>query len=233
MNIVVAEKDAALAEFIKEQLEIEHYRVDLAVDRAELMAKIEAKRYDLAVIEFEPPEVQSLAKIRSIRPELLLVVLSGKGDPDTHLSCLDGGADDFITKPFYFSVLRARLRTLLRRRNNASTAVLSLEDLELNRMRRTVKRNGYAIDLTQKEFALLEFLMERPMQPVSRAVIAKNAWNLQDEDAATNTVDVYVNYIRKKLDSYGDRPLIRTIRGVGYQIGGAETVDRERYATAD
>jgi DNA-binding response OmpR family regulator len=155
----------------------------------------------------------------------LLIILSEKDDPVTQLSCLDAGADDFITKPFYISVLRGRFRALLRRRNNASSGVLSLGDLELNRMRRTVKRNGYMIDLTQKEFALLEFLMERPMQPVSRALIAKSAWNLQNEDVATNTVDVYVNYIRKKLDSCGGKPLIRTIRGVGYQIGGAEAVN--------
>jgi DNA-binding response OmpR family regulator len=89
-----------------------------------------------------------------------------------------------------------------------------------------VKRNGCAIDLTQKEFALLEFLMERPMQPVSRDAIAKNAWNLQNQDPAANTVDVYINYIRKKLEAYGDRPLIRTVRGVGYQIGGAESASQ-------
>jgi DNA-binding response OmpR family regulator len=111
--------------------------------------------------------------------------------------------------------------------------VLSLEDLELNRMRRTVKRNGYPIELTQKEFALLEFLMERPMQTVSRASIAMNAWNLQNGDDATNTVDVYVNYIRKKLDSYGGRPLIRTIRGVGYQIGSMEAEHRGQHAAND
>jgi DNA-binding response OmpR family regulator len=221
MKIVVAEKDAALADFIKEQLEIEHYGVDLAQDNADLILKLQSRRYDLAIVGLDSSGIEELVKIRSVQPDLLLVVLSEKYDPETHLNCLDAGADDFIAKPIYMSVLRARFRALLRRRNNASSAVLSLEDLELNRIRHTVKRNGCAIDLTQKEFALLEFLMERPMQPVSRAVIAKSAWNLQDEDASTNTVDVYVNYIRKKLESYGDRPLIRTIRGVGYQIGGA------------
>jgi len=233
MKIVVAEKDFALAEFIKEQLEVELYRVDLARDSAELISKLATKRYDLAIVDLESPGVEILRKVRTIRPDLLVVVLSDKVDPATHLDCLDGGADDFITKPFYFSVLRARFRVLLRRRNNASSGVLSLEDLELNRMRRTVTRNGCTIDLTQKEFALLEFLMERPMQPVSRAAIAQNAWNLQDGDGATNTVDVYVNYIRKKLDSYGGPPLIRTIRGVGYQIGGTETAPEVHSAAGD
>jgi DNA-binding response OmpR family regulator len=222
MRIIVAERDSALAEFIKEQLEIELYGVDLAVNGAELMPKLASKRYDLAIVDLESSNLEDLGKIRSIRPDLMLVVLTEKKDPDTHFKCLDAGADDFITKPFYFSVLRARLRALLRRRNNASSGVLALEDLELNRMRRTVRRNGCSIDLTQKEFALLEFLMERPMQPVSRAAIAKDAWKLDTEDTTTNTVDVYVNYIRKKLESYGGRPLIRTIRGVGYQIGGIE-----------
>ncbi len=233
MKIVVAEKDLALAEFIKEQLELELYRVDLARDSAELISKLTTKRYDLAIIDLESPGVEILRKIRSIRPDLLVVVLSEKVDPATQLDCLDGGADDSITKPFYFSVLRARFRALLRRRNNASSGVLSLEDLELNRMRRTVTRNGCTIDLTQKEFALLEFLMERPMQPVSRASIAQNAWNLHDGDGATNTVDVYVNYIRKKLDSYGGRPLIRTIRGVGYQIGGTEISHKGHSVASD
>jgi DNA-binding response OmpR family regulator len=226
MRIVVAEQDVALADFIKEQLEIDRYVVDLARDPADLILKLEARRYDLTVIDLESPDMEILGKIRSIRPDVLLVVLSGKTDPDTLLKCLDGGADEFITKPFFFSVLRARFRALLRRRSNGSNGVLSLEDLELNQLRRTVKRNGCPIELTQKEFALLEFLMERPMQPVSRAAIAMNAWKLQSGDDATNTVDVYVNYIRKKLDTYGGRPLIRTIRGVGYQIGGMDASER-------
>jgi DNA-binding response OmpR family regulator len=96
-----------------------------------------------------------------------------------------------------------------------------------------VRRNGCPIELTQKEFALLEFLMERPMQPVSRAAIAMNAWKLQNGNDATNTVDVYVNYIRKKLDSFGGTPLIRTIRGVGYQIGGAQSAPVEQNAAND
>jgi DNA-binding response OmpR family regulator len=226
MRIVVAEQDAALAEFIKEQLETDGYKVDLAQNNAELVLKLAAKRYDLAILVLGPSNIEVLRQIRPARPDLLLLAISDKNDPDTHLQSLDEGADDFMAKPFYFSVLRARIRALLRRRNNASSGVLSLADLELNRIRRTVKRNGCAIDLTQKEFALLEFLMERPMQPVSRDAIAKNAWNLQNEDTAANTVDVYINYIRKKLDTYGDRPLIRTIRGVGYQIGGAESATR-------
>ncbi len=229
MRIVVAEKDVALAEFIKEQLENEHFGVDLAGNATELMSLLQMRQYDLAIIDLETglesglesPSVELVRKVRSFKPDLLLLVLSQKTDPDIHFNCLDAGADDFVTKPFYSSVLRARFRALLRRRNNSSTAVLKVEDLELDRIRHTVKRNGCAIDLTQKEFALLEFLMERPMQAVSRAIIAKDAWNLQDEDTATNTVDVYINYVRKKLESYGDRPLIRTVRGVGYQIGGA------------
>jgi DNA-binding response OmpR family regulator len=233
MKILVAEKDSALADFIKEQLEIEHYVVDLAGNASELLSKIETKRYDLAIIGLQSPTVEILSKVKSARPDLLVVVLSEKNDPETQLKCLDEGADDFITKPFSLAVMRARFRALLRRRNNASSGVLALEDLELNRMRRTVKRNGCPIDLTHKEFALLEFLMERPMQPVSRAAIAINAWKLQNGDEATNTVDVYVNYIRKKLDSYGGRPLIRTIRGVGYQIGGAEATPRDQHAVTN
>lgn len=221
MKLLVAEKDSALAEFIQEQLESELYRVELAYDRATLLSRIETKIYDLAIIGLESP-LELLRQVRALRPELLLAVLSDKNDPNLHLSCLDEGADDFIVKPFYVSVLRARFRALWRRRNNASTEILCLGDLELNRVRRTVKRNGYPVELTQKEFALLEFLMERPMQPVSRALIAESAWHLPSAEVSNNTVDVYVNYVRKKLNSCGEAPLIRTIRGIGYQIGAAE-----------
>jgi DNA-binding response OmpR family regulator len=228
LRIVIAEKDVCLAEFIKEQLESESYEVDLALDHADLVSKLESKPYDLAMLAPEPPQLDVIRKVRQIHPHLLLVVFSDKKDRETQLVCLDAGADDFVTKPFSMSVLRARLRVLWRRRNKISSGVLEIEGLELNQIRRTVKRNGCPVDLTQKEFALLEFLMERPMQPVSRAVIAENAWHIADGNVATNTVDVYVNYIRKKLGSYGDRPLIRTVRGIGYQIGGAD-VPRKRH----
>lgn len=233
MRIVVVDRDPALAGLIKEQLEMDGYKVDLAASAAELLPKLAAKRHDLVIVAVDSSTVEVVREIRSTRPDLMLLALSEKNDPVTHLNCLDAGADDFTFKPIHLSVLRARIRALWRRRNNTSSGVLLLGDLELNRIRRTVKRNGCAVDLTQKEFALLEFLMERPMQPVSRDVIAKNAWHLQDEDAATNTVDVYINYIRKKLDCYGDRPLIRTIRGVGYQLGGMENAIPPQHATSD
>ena len=221
MKILVGESDAALAAFIQEELEFGRYQVDVAADCETLIRAAETKRYELAVIGFDSA-LDTLGRIRSARPDLLLVALSGDTDPTAQSRWLDAGADDFIGKPFSLSILLARFRALLRRRNSASAAVLSLEDLELNRVRRTVKRNGATIDLTQKEFALLEFLMERPMQAVSRAAIARDAWKLEDANASTNAVDVYVNYIRKKLETSGERPVIRTIRGVGYQIGGAE-----------
>jgi DNA-binding response OmpR family regulator len=241
MKIVVAEKDLALAEFMKEQLEGQHFGVDLASNPSELMSLLQTRHYDLAILDLEAgiepgpesPNVALVRKVRAIRPELLLLVLSQSADPKTHFNCLDAGADDFIIKPFYSSVLLARFRALLRRRNNSSTAVLKVEDLELDRIRRTVKRNGCPVDLTQKEFALLELLMERPMQAVSRANIAKEAWNLEEADLATNTVDVYINYVRRKLESFGDRPLILTVRGIGYQIGGAGRPAREQASSTN
>jgi DNA-binding response OmpR family regulator len=227
VRIAIFEKDLTLAEFIKEQLESESYEVGLSLDPVDLMANLEARPYDLAILSLEPPHFDVIRKIRQVHPDLLLVVFSDKKDAGTQLVCLDAGADDFISKPISLSILGARFRALLRRRSKTSTGVLALEGLELNRIRRTVKRNGCPVDLTQKEFALLEFLMERPMQAVSRSAIAENAWHIPCGDVATNTVDVYVNYIRKKLGSYGDRPLIRTVRGVGYQIGGADAVPEE------
>jgi DNA-binding response OmpR family regulator len=230
VRIIIFEKDHTLAEFIKERLESESYEVDLALDPADLMSNLESKPYDLAILSLEPPHFDVIRKIRQIHPDLLLVVFSDKKDAGTQLVCLDAGADDFITKPISLSILGARFRALLRRRSKSSSGVLALEGLELNRIRRTVKRNGCPVDLTQKEFALLEFLMERPMQAVSRAAIAENAWHIPSGNVATNTVDVYVNYIRKKLGSYGDRPLIRTVRGVGYQIGGADAAPDDEHS---
>jgi DNA-binding response OmpR family regulator len=132
---------------------------------------------------------------------------------------LDAGADDFLAKPFAFAELAARVRALLRRGNRPARAVLQIDDLELDRITHAVRRGSHDIGLSPREFALLEFLMRHEGQPVSRTSIVHEVWKL-DFDTSTNVVDVYINYLRRKVDSGNGRALIRTIRGVGYQIGG-------------
>jgi DNA-binding response OmpR family regulator len=132
---------------------------------------------------------------------------------------LDAGADDYVAKPFAFAELAGRIRAVLRRGGRPARAILQIADLEVDRVIHTVRRGSHNIDLSPKEFALLEFLMRHEGQPVSRTAIVEQVWKL-NFDTMTNVVDVYINYLRRKMDSGYDRVLIRTIRGVGYQIGG-------------
>jgi two-component system copper resistance phosphate regulon response regulator CusR len=140
---------------------------------------------------------------------------------------LDLGADDIVRKPFAFSELSAHVRALLRR-GRTSDAVLRIEDLELDRMERRVKRAGRTIELTPKEFSLLEYLMRNAGQRITRAQIVEHVWNLSF-DTMTNVVDVYINYLRKKVDAFSDRKLIHTIRGIGYQFQANSVPEKHKF----
>jgi DNA-binding response OmpR family regulator len=133
------------------------------------------------------------------------------------VQCLDLGADDYLTKPFSFIELSARIRALLRRSQLPATSTLTVADLKLDRIERRVERGGKRIDLTSKEFALLEYMMRNAGRRVTRAMIIEHVWNLSF-DTATNIVDVYVNYLRRKMDKDFASPLIHTVRGVGYEL---------------
>jgi two-component system OmpR family response regulator len=154
---------------------------------------------------------------------LPVVFLTSLESFDERARCLDAGADDLVPKPFAFTELAARIRAVLRRGSQAGHAQLQVEDLVMDRLSHSVHRSGHAIDLSPKEFALLEFLMRHSGHPASRATIVEQAWRLKME-TMTNVVDLYVNYLRRKVDSGYDRPLIRTIRGIGYQIGTNSSV---------
>ncbi|MBI3405637.1 MAG: response regulator transcription factor [Acidobacteria bacterium] len=167
--------------------------------------------------EFWSPKTTCL----SWAPHLPVIVLTARSGVEDRVQGLDLGADDYLTKPFSFSELSARVRALLRRGSRPAESTLKVEDLELDRVGRSVKRAGRRIDLTQKEFALLEYLMRNAGRRVTRAMIIEHVWNLS-YDSMTNVVDVYVNYVRKKVDENYERKLIRTVRGVGYQLGGEE-----------
>ena len=172
----------------------------------------------------------AITRTRALMDELLpaygagcpVVVVYRATQPEERVRVLDAGADDSLAKPFAFAELAARIRAVLRRGSRPGRAVLKIADLEIDRVAHAVQRGGHSIDLSSKEFALLEFLMRHEGQAVTRTAIVEQVWKL-NFDTMTNVVDFYINYLRRKVDSGYDRPLIRTIRGGGYQIGGNRT----------
>jgi DNA-binding response OmpR family regulator len=222
MRILVAEDDAPLAEFLHQRLQQEQFAVQMVSSGAEAEQLASDQAYDLVLLDLNLPgagELDVLRGIRSKRPDLPVVIVAGANMVEERVRGLDAGADDYLAKPFAFAELAARIRAVLRRGNRPARSILQIEDLEVDRVSHAVRRGSHNIDLSPKEFALLEFLMRHEGQPVSRTAIVEQVWKL-NFDTMTNVVDVYVNYLRRKLDSGYDRALIRTIRGVGYQIGG-------------
>jgi DNA-binding response OmpR family regulator len=222
MRILVAEDDAPLAEFLHQRLEQEQFSVKVVSNGAEAEKLASDQAYDLVLLDLNLPGdggLDLLRGIRAKRPDLPVVMVAGASVVEERVRGLDAGADDYVAKPFAFAELAARIRAVLRRGTRPARAVLQIEDLEVDRVSHTVKRGTHDIELSPKEFALLEFLMRHEGQPVSRTSIVEQVWKL-NFDSMTNVVDVYINYLRRKVDSGYDRALIRTIRGVGYQIGG-------------
>ncbi|HUA00378.1 MAG TPA: response regulator transcription factor [Candidatus Aquilonibacter sp.] len=222
MRILILENDALLAELIQQRLQGESFDVEIVEDAVEVRKLVATKTYDLLVMDLAQPQDSQLEMLRNLRmakPEIPIIVLGANTDAEDRVHYMEAGADDFMTKPLSLAELSARIRGLLRRACGPAKIVLRIEDLELDRIQRTVRRGGNTIDLTDKEFVLLDFLMQRPLQPVPRNMIAEQAWKLSP-GSITNVVDVYINYLRKKVDFGFERPLIHTVRGVGYQIGG-------------
>ena len=221
MRILVAENDGPLADFLCQKLEAEQFSVELIPGTQEAQKIVAERPCDLALLDLALPYnagIDALRHIRAKKPELPVVFLTSLENVDQRARCLDAGADDLVPKPFAFAELAARIRAVLRRGTQASRAQLQVEDLVMDRLSHSVHRCGHAIDLSPKEFGLLEFLMRHAGHPVSRSTIVEQVWRLNVE-TITNVVDVYVNYLRRKVDSGYDRPLIRTVRGTGYQIG--------------
>jgi len=222
MRILIAEDDCALAGFVKKGLEAEHYAVDIAVDGEQARAVSAEFDYDLVILDLNLPRLDGISVLRHLRsrkPSLPILVLTGRNRVEDRVQCLDLGADDYLGKPFSFSELSARLRALLRRSHLPAESVLTVEDLKLDRVERRVERAGQRIELTSKEFALLEYLMRNAGRRITRAMIIEHVWNLSF-DTCTNVVDVYINYLRRKVDDKFEARLIHTIRGVGYELSG-------------
>lgn len=216
----MVEDDVALASFLRKGLEAEQYAVDAANDGEQGCSMAIGVEYDLVILDLNLPGLDGLSLLKSLRqrkPNLPVIVLTARTRVDDRVQCLDSGADDYVMKPFSFLELSARIRTLLRRSHLPSESILKVHDLNLDRVERRVERAGRQIELTSKEFALLEYLMRNAGRRLTRAMIIEHVWNLTF-DSTTNIVDVYVNYLRRKVDDGFPIPLIHTVRGVGYQL---------------
>jgi len=226
MRVLIAEDDAALAKFVSQGLEAEHYTVDVYSDGEQAGAAAHEIDYDLIILDLNLPTLDGVSVLRQLRvkkPTLPVLVLTQRSRVEDRVQCLDTGADDYLPKPFSFSELSARIRALLRRSHLPSQSVLAIDDLKLDRIEHRVERSGRRIDLTAKEFALLEYLMRNTGRCVTRAMIIEHVWNLTF-DTTTNVVDVYINYLRRKIDDGHVTKLIRTVRGVGYELNGTAEV---------
>src|SRR5580704_8993527 len=220
MRILIAEDDPALASFVKKGLEAEHYAVDISGDEEQARALAGGFDFDLVVLDLNLPRLDGVSLLRQVRtrkPSMPILVLTGRTRVEDRVQCLDLGADDYLAKPFSFSELSARIRALMRRSHLPAESVLVIDDLKIDRVERRVERAGRRIELTSKEFCLLEYLMRNAGRRITRAMIIEHVWNLSF-DTCTNVVDVYVNYLRRKVDDGYGKHLIHTIRGVGYEL---------------
>jgi heavy metal response regulator len=220
MHILVVEDETKVARFIKRGLEAAHYSVDVERDGEAGLQRLLDGDYDLVILDVMLPKLDGFGVMKEIRQQKMktpILLLTARVTVADKVMGLDLGADDYLTKPFAFEELLARVRALLRRGSTSGPAVLAIADLRLDPVTRVVTRGGRRIDLTPKEFALLEFLLRRRDHILSRAVIAQHVWGV-DYDTFTNVIDVYVNYLRKKIDGESEVKLIQTVRGVGYVL---------------
>jgi DNA-binding response OmpR family regulator len=223
MRLLIAEDDRALSTFLRRGLEADGHRVRVAPDGAAAVQAFREDLPDLTILDLNLPVKdgeQVLEEVRDMDANLPVLVLTARQEVETRVRCLDRGADDLMTKPFSLHELRARCRALLRRKREAKLS-LRVRDLELDRMNRTACRAGEPIPLTNKEFALLEHLMLNRGHCISRTELLETVWKM-DPVQTTNIVDVYVNYLRRKLKDAPPGHLIRTVRGRGYVISGEQ-----------
>ena len=220
MRILVVEDEAKVASFIRRALEEESYAVDVCADGAKGLDLARAGCYDLVILDLMLPGLPGLDVLKALRKEQVTVpvlILTARSELDQKVKGLDAGADDYLTKPFAIEELLARVRVLLRRGSGDAGGTLQVDDLVLNPATREVTRGNRRIDLTSKEYALLEYLMRNRGRVLTRPMIAEHVWD-HDFDTFTNVIDVYVNYLRNKIDRGQERKLIQTVRGSGYTL---------------
>jgi two-component system, OmpR family, response regulator len=220
MRILVVEDEPKVADAIRRGLEKRAYAVDVCADGAAATSMATEYDYDAIVLDVMIPGPDGLAVCRELRSRerwVPILVLTARGAVEDRMNGLDAGADDYLLKPFAFGELLARLRALIRGRSGKRPTVLEVGDLSMDPARHTVERNGQPVELTAREFSLLEFLMRRPEEVLTRTEILEHVWDLH-YDGSSNIVNVYVGYLRRKLEEPFGRPIIRTIRGVGYAL---------------
>src|SRR5512146_394869 len=222
MRILVIEDDPTVGQYVKRGLEEQRWSVDLVADGEEGERRAASEAYDLIVLDMRLPGKGGLELLHSLRArgsERPVLVLTAQDAVDAKVTALRAGADDYVTKPFAFEELLARVEALARRPRAMASPLLRVADLELNRDTREVRRSGEPIELTPKEYAVLEYLMRHQGRVMSRTLITEYAWGYHF-DPGTNIVDVVINHLRKKVDAKHARKLISTVRGVGYVVKG-------------
>jgi heavy metal response regulator len=222
MRILVVEDEKKVASFLKKGLEEEYYAVDCAYDGEEALYMVEANDYDLMILDIMLPKIDGLEVLKGVRDKkvpLPVLMLTAKDSVEDVVKGLDAGGDDYLTKPFAFAELLARVRALLRRKEREPAGELQVADLVLDPVTHAVSRGSREIELTAKEYALLEYLMRQVNRVVTRTMISEHVWDYHF-DPMTNVIDVYVNHLRNKIDLNSSQRLIHTIRGVGYMLKG-------------
>jgi len=220
MRILVVEDEPSIANFVRQGLTEAGYAVDVVGNGRDGLEYALAANYDVLVLDIMLPGMDGLAVLRDLRRrgrKTPALMLTARDTVDNRVEGLDAGADDYLVKPFAFPELLARVRALLRRPPLQTGTVLQVGDLEMNVATRQVVCNGCPIDPSPREYAVLEYLMRHPKQVLTRTQIGEHVWNF-DFYNESNVVDVYVGYLRRKIEKVGGRPLIETIRGVGYRL---------------
>ncbi|HEX4051761.1 MAG TPA: response regulator transcription factor [Steroidobacteraceae bacterium] len=233
MRLLIVEDDPKLADFVARGLRAERFAVDVAADGISGMQHLQTYNYDLLLLDLMLPRLSGtelLQRVRDSQPALPVLVLTARDATEDKVRHFEAGADDYLTKPFDFAELLVRVKALLRRTPAPRTDLLRIADLEVNRLTQQVRRGGQRIELTAKEYGVLAYLLSSPGRVFSRTMILEHVWD-QSFEGVTNIVDVYMRYLRRKLDEPFDEKLIHTVRGVGYCIRAPEASRRESEAT--
>jgi DNA-binding response OmpR family regulator len=227
VRILIVEDEPKVAKFIRNGLVDENFMADIAATGAAALEQVRTTTYDLIVLDVMLPDMDGFEVCRYLRQagaKLPVLMLSARNLVGDRVRGLDIGADDYLTKPFEYAELSARVRALLRRQQTPSLALMTIADLSVDPVTRSVTRAGRRIDLTPKEFALLEYLLRNAGHVVTRPMIAEHVWDFT-WDGLTNVIDVFINHVRKKIEQPGEARLIHSVRGAGYVIREPQAAD--------